>query len=225
MNRVKQLADAIDAFVVGCKSDNTWDAIKTCCILAGWNNLSGCLIPIKGAPPTNTNFVAGDYDRANGLQGGTGKFLNANYPSAASQQNSRHDAVYVTTAATASNSMYWTTQVDAPQTQVAVFGSDLLFRAWQGSNSTAAGQSAATGFIGASRTNSSAYTMRAGGLSFTGGGSGAVTHTATLSWFGRTNGGFVINGRMSFVSVGDGLNIMAFEARVQALLAAIGAAV
>jgi hypothetical protein len=70
---------AFNSFVVGCKADNTWDAIKASCILAGARTLAGALIPLKGIAPTNNNFVAADYDRKSGLKGNaSNKWINTN---------------------------------------------------------------------------------------------------------------------------------------------------
>ena len=60
---------AINDFVVGCKSDGIWNAIKASCILAGARTLDGALVPLVGGAPTNFNFTAVDYDRKTGLIG------------------------------------------------------------------------------------------------------------------------------------------------------------
>lgn len=52
---------AINSFVVGCKADGIWAAIKAACILAGARTLSGALVPLAGTAPTNFNFW-GDAD-------------------------------------------------------------------------------------------------------------------------------------------------------------------
>jgi hypothetical protein len=71
--------NAINSFVLGCKADGIWSAIKASCILAGARTLSGALVPLVGAAPTNNNFVSGDYNRKTGLIGnGTSKYLNSN---------------------------------------------------------------------------------------------------------------------------------------------------
>jgi hypothetical protein len=49
---------AINDFVVGCKQDKIWDAIKASCILAGARTLTGALTPLVGTAPTNFNFVS-----------------------------------------------------------------------------------------------------------------------------------------------------------------------
>ena len=74
------VVNAITDFVVGCKSDGIWDAIKASCILAGARTLNGALVPLVGTAPTNYNFW-GDADpnwadvslllRMNGADGGT----------------------------------------------------------------------------------------------------------------------------------------------------------
>ena len=73
--------DAINAFVVGCKADGIWNAIKASCILAGARTLNGVLVPLAGAAPTNNGFVGAgtDYNRKTGLLGnGSSKWLNSN---------------------------------------------------------------------------------------------------------------------------------------------------
>ena len=49
---------AINNFVVGCKQDGIWSAIKASCILAGARTLNGALVPLVGTAPTNNNFVS-----------------------------------------------------------------------------------------------------------------------------------------------------------------------
>lgn len=90
---------AINNFVVGCKSAGIWNAIKSCCILAGARTLQGALIPLVGAAPTNFNFVAGDYNRKTGLLGdGATKYLNTNRSNSEDPQDSKHIAVYTSTS-------------------------------------------------------------------------------------------------------------------------------
>jgi hypothetical protein len=67
---------AINDFIVGCKADGVWSAIKASCILAGARTLAGALVPLVGAAPTNYNFVSGDYNRKTGVIGnGTNKWI------------------------------------------------------------------------------------------------------------------------------------------------------
>jgi hypothetical protein len=81
---------AINDFVVGCKQDKIWDAIKASCILAGARTLNGALVPLAGTAPTNFNFVSGDYNRKTGLVGdGSSKYLNSNRNNNADPQDSQ----------------------------------------------------------------------------------------------------------------------------------------
>jgi hypothetical protein len=42
---------AIDNFVLGCKADGIWTAIKASCILSGARTLAGALVPLVGTAP------------------------------------------------------------------------------------------------------------------------------------------------------------------------------
>jgi hypothetical protein len=91
------VGDALNAFVVGCKADGIWSAIKASCILAGARTLPGALVPLVGMAPTNANFVPSDYNRKTGLKGdGTNKNITTNRLNNADPQNSKHIAVYRT---------------------------------------------------------------------------------------------------------------------------------
>jgi hypothetical protein len=71
--------EAINDFVIGCKDDGIWNAIKASCILAGARTLDGALVPLKGSAPTNFDFLPADYDRKTGLVGdGSTKYLLSN---------------------------------------------------------------------------------------------------------------------------------------------------
>jgi hypothetical protein len=92
---------AVNDFVVGCKADGIWAAIKASCILAGARTLTGALVPLVGAAPTSFNFVDGDYDRKTGLAGdGSTKYLDSNRSNSADGQNNQHVAVYQTVLGT-----------------------------------------------------------------------------------------------------------------------------
>jgi hypothetical protein len=89
---------AINNFVIGCKQDGIWTAIKASCILAGARTLAGALVPLVGTAPTNFNFVAGDYNRKTGLVGdGSTKYLNSNRAENQETGSNAHVSVFVTT--------------------------------------------------------------------------------------------------------------------------------
>jgi hypothetical protein len=99
---------AVDAFVRGCKADGIWSAIKASCLLAGPDDLTGALVPLVGAAPTNNGpFVSGDYDRTTGLIGDAStKYLDANRAGNADPQSNQHAAVYITSAQTGNTSLF-----------------------------------------------------------------------------------------------------------------------
>jgi hypothetical protein len=92
---------AINNFIVGCKSDGIWTAIKASCLLAGPKTLNGILVPLVGTAPTNINFISSDYNRKTGLKGdGSTKYLDSNRSNSADPQNSKHVSAYLTESPT-----------------------------------------------------------------------------------------------------------------------------
>jgi hypothetical protein len=101
------VGDAIDAFVVGCKADGIWAALKASCLLAGARTLSGALVPLVGTAPTPVSFVSGDYNRTTGLLGnGTTKFINSNRSNEADPRNSKHLCVFMSQHSTRDANRY-----------------------------------------------------------------------------------------------------------------------
>jgi hypothetical protein len=98
-----EVARAIDNFVLGCKADGIWNAIKASCILAGARTRLGALTPLVGTAPTSFNFVDGDYNRKTGLVGdGSTKYLDSNRNNNADPQDSKHLFSYFTQVVTTS---------------------------------------------------------------------------------------------------------------------------
>ena len=222
------VARAISDFVVGCKADGIWTAIKASCILAGARTLSGALTPLAGVSPTNVNFVSGDYDRKTGLVGnGSNKRVRSGYVNKADQQNNRHDAVFVQSASTVHLSRYYSSTTANPSNQMVVntTTNQLNVRSFT-SGDWNVNTAAATGFLGASRAVSNFYLIRANGATITtvnqvSGAPGAVE----LNWFAAAAGTTFSNGRLQFASAGYALDLALLEARVSTLITAIGAAI
>jgi hypothetical protein len=227
--------EAINTFVVGCKSDGIWSAIKASCILAGARTLDGALIPLVGTAPTNVNFVSGDYNRETGLKGNAStKYLDANRSDNSDPQNSYHASVYVTTAASAGDqhyigavgtggSVYSVIQRRTAGTLLAVSRSALADLFTFGSSST-------TGFIGTTRSGSTAYSYRAAGTTATKTSATSAAPVGINTYvFARNLQGTGANaygdGRISFYSVGESVNLALLDARVTQLMADIAAAI
>jgi hypothetical protein len=221
---------AINDFVVGCKRDGIWDAIKASCILAGARTLAGALTPLKGAAPTNNNFVSGDYDRETGLVGnGSTKYLDSNRAANADPQDNFHVAVY-SQGEPKINAIYigsgqfgvsGTTQLVSPT------GAGLTVRARsRNAGIDSLGTPDTGGLFGMSRASSASYSFRVSGV---GGTVSRVSETPVANdyFVFATNGAVIspVDNRLAFYSIGESLDLALLDTRVSALITAIGAAI
>ena len=217
---------AIHSFVKGCKNDGIWDAIKAACIMAGARTLAGALVPLVGTAPTNFNFVAGDYDRETGLMGdGSTKYLDSNRNNNADPQNSNHNAVYATTAS--ASAVYIGCGVSGGEAGVNNFGpvsGNLFCRNRSLSQFTLFGSANAIGLIGSSRSASSSYLLRASEANNTVSVASQAPYDGNVSVFGLSTY-LRANARLAFYSIGEALDLALLDARVTALVNAIGAAI
>jgi hypothetical protein len=222
MTQVKDLVDAYDAFIRGCKSDGTWTAIKASCIMAGWDGLAGALTPLVGTAPTNNNFVAGDYDRETGLVGdGTTKYLNCNRNNNADPQDNQHIA------------FSWTPDGASPvissDDSGGTNGMSLVNTANSRSRTATNTLYTATGsFLGISRSSASTFNIRYDGTTNASNiASATPTSSPILAYRNKTFGGSIVysSARLSFYSIGESLDLAKLDTRVSNLITAIGAAI
>ena len=216
---------AINDFVIGCKNDGIWDAIKASCILAGARTLNGALTPLVGTAPTNYNFVSGDYDRETGLVGdGSTKYLDSNRNNNADPQDSSHQAVFISTAHTlGSTGVYIGTTTANGASNIGQTAAPLIFFR----NRHIAGNDIAVvalNFAGHSRSTSSNYTMRANGANVIANLASDGLLNESLLIFARGAANFA-NGRLAFYSIGEALDLALLDTRVTTLINAIGAAI
>jgi hypothetical protein len=229
MSQVKDLVDAIDAFVKGTKADGTWNAVKASCIMAGWDNLNGALTPLVGEAPTNFNFVSGDYNRNTGLVGdGSTKYLDSNRNNNADPQNSKHISVYATSANTGSTNRAY---IGAGLTAAGAFhffrdGAvvSLVARSNQSTTFVFSGLGNSTGFIACNRSSSSLSTARAGSADVTSTLASETPLNQNIIVFGR-NLTASANARLAFYSIGESLDLAQLDTRVTSLINAIDAAI
>jgi len=219
--------DAYNAFVVGCKADGIWSAIKASCILAGARTLSGALVPLVGAAPTNSNFVAGDYNRKTGLVGdGSTKSLNSNRNNNADPQNSKHIAVYASTVDTRSAFRgYIGCQYNTGWTSIASDSSSYMtvwVNSWNSPLQTISNQA---GLLGASRNSSTTLTARSAGTTQTFTKSSQTPGADKIIVIASNAGGERSNARIAFYSIGEALDLALLDARVTALINAIAAVI
>ena len=209
---------AINNFVVGCKADGIWSAIKASCILAGARTLSGALVPLVGIAPTNFNFVSGDYNRKTGLVGnGTNKHLNSNRSMQSDPVNNQHVSVYLSTYA--ANTWLGGNTNLSPLFYTDVESSGLYCGT---SNSRVSIVTNTTGFVGVSRNSDAAFFARKAAATNS---STSVYTSKTMAanypvfaYWNGTNFGSYTSARLAFYSIGESLDLALLDARVTALI-------
>lgn len=221
------VATAFTDFIVGCKADGIWSAIKASCILAGARTLSGALVPLVGTAPTNNNFVSGDYDRETGLKGnGSTKYLNSNRAADADPQNNASIAIWVTTPAANVNYYY----LGALRTNPNVFSAIStnvgfsLRSAGLGPNTNPTG----TGLAGISQTASNSRNWRWAGATGSSNFGTAGTYNGNIFVYGMNLNGAISNrsnGRLAFYSIGEAINLALLDTRVSTLMTDLAAAI
>jgi hypothetical protein len=233
---------AINDFVVGCKDDGIWAAIKASCILAGARTLTGALTPLVGAAPTNFNFASGDYNRKTGLVGdGSTKYLNSNRAGNADPQDSYSMTVSISSISTTGAAGFYAGN-GGGGTGATNLGRGFIFevgeiehftRCRSTINSSASGavgaNPPATGLFGVSRSSSSEYTVRTGQANFTKTATSETPPSEKVFVYCRNNGSnspeFYTNTRINFYSIGESLDLALLDARVATLIADIDAAI
>lgn len=231
------VASAITNFVVGCKTDGTWDALKASCIMAGARTLAGALVPLRGAAPTNFNFVAGDYNRKTGLKGnGINKALSSNYTSLAASADSTHISAFVSEIVADGTYQiiaggYMGTDLDAFEVSQNSTGKIEGFVRKYLPFSTVA---ISTGFLAIQRSSSTSVQLRNGGQSYSTTASkpagtpgniriGVFARENNLS--GANNFNFRSKARLNFYSIGEAIDLALLDARLATLMNALAAAI
>jgi hypothetical protein len=232
----EEVKQAIHAFVVACKFDGTWAAIKASCILAGARTRLGALTPLVGTAPTSFNFTDGDYNRRTGLVGdGSTKYLDSGRNNNADPQDSAHQGVFVSDAPTldigrsyigAGGTANGTSSIFL---QTASPGS-IRFRSRTNTGLAYSGPTfATTGLIAHSRSVAAEVVARAGGANATLAGTSQVPHNGSVLVFGRNSNsntpGEYLNARLAFYSIGESLDLALLDARVTTLINAFAAAI
>ena len=228
---------AIDNFVLGCKTDGIWNAIKASCILAGARTLAGALIPLAGTAPTNNNFVSGDYNRKTGLKGnGTNKALCSNYLCSIASADSTHTSVFSSELVIDGSTQipvggYMGTALNAFEIQHGATGD---FNGYARANWPFSTLTITTGLFAVQRNSSTSVQLRARNQTYNATSSKAAGTLADirLGIFGRENYvsgpssfGFYCKSRLAFYSIGESLDLALLDARVTALVNALAVAI
>jgi hypothetical protein len=235
-NLEPRVAKAISDFIIGCKSDGIFSAIKSACILAGARTLNGALTPLVGTAPTNNGpFVSGDYTRGGstpGLRGnGSTKNLDSNRANNADPQDNKHVSLYITQQASIVNASCYMACGTSVVTGVTHFsivatGNRLVDRLnWGGSGAGANDTGTPLGLLGASRASFEDYELRLSGETSTRVPDSQTPDTNNIFVFSRNSGANASDPRIAFYSIGESLDLALLDARVSALITAIGAAI
>jgi len=209
---------AINDFVVGCKNDGIWNAIKASCILAGARTLTGALVPLVGAAPTRSGTEGGwSYDRKTGLTGnGTNNFIDSNRNNNADPQDSNHNAVYQTVGGAGQRI----------GSNLLATGNNAIANTNHSNRTSTVGTfTAANGLIAHSRSSSADYTFRNNASSSTITQASQTPENANIrlfQFFGATGFG---THRLAFYSIGESLDLALLDARATALINAFDAAI
>jgi len=227
---------AIDNFVLGCKEDGIWSAIKASCILSGARTLAGALVPLAGTAPTNVGglFVSGDYDRKTGLVGdGSTKYLDSSYSTFG--LNSVHLSISISagTGLGAYMGVVYASNNCAVQLSRHPQKDNRasILRTANISANVFAGASGATlGFVGGSKTQAGLHSHRSGATTISRSETTLSEPSASNIYvFNRNSGGpsfYAPSGhRFAFYSIGESLNLALLDTRVTDLINAFAAAI
>jgi len=237
---------AINNFIDGCKSDGIWDAIKSCCILAGARTLNGALVPLKGTAPTSFFFTSSDYSRSTGLlSDGTTKYLNSNRAHNTDPQNNFHLSVYHHSNTIPLNATYY--YLIGARSPTTCLSHIAFFKGTSGALGMGAGartsqsqiftpygtSSHVAGIYGVTKNSTSQHTLHyplttsPASSSFTFSSVASVTPDATTNYlvFGRANLSNSLSegapARIAFYSIGEYLDMTLLKARVNTLISAL----
>ena len=226
------VATAFTDFIVGCKTDGIWSALKASCILAGAKTLAGALVPLVGSSPTNNNFVSGDYNRKTGLKGnGSTKYLNANRSANDDSQNNTHISAYQKEAFSGVRSLIGLAQNSPYHATLILTNGAVYYPRGQSSTGSMTNQGGGNtvGLFGASRSSGSSYQAKSGTGSVN---TINVTSSATIGYnyyvFATNSAGTLASpfgGRLSFYSIGEHLDLTALNSRVSTLMTDLAAAI
>jgi hypothetical protein len=211
---------AINDFVIGCKQDGIWTAIKASCILAGARTRLGALTPLVGTAPTPFGFVDANYDRKTGLVGdGSTKYLDSSRACDADGQNNVHVSLWHTTRET-NTSRYLGGALGGVTLELMGFSTGFGVRC-QSSSLFFIGSSSGSlpGFIGVSRSSSEGFTWRdnkSGGTQLN--TSTGVSAGNYFIYRSNSTTSASTNERLAFYSIGESLDLALLDARVTDLI-------
>jgi hypothetical protein len=215
---------AINDFVLGCKADGIWNAIKAACFLSGPRTLTGALIPLVGAAPTNVNFVSGDYVAKTGLKGNGAKSLTANRFNSEDPQNSNHNAVYITELGATNGTALMGSGFSGAGSNTLERSSIDATNSRNRSGSNGSKSEFGVGLIGMSRSTASQYVLRSVGTDQVINITSDTPNTQAVQVYRRGGVFGISDDRLAFYSIGESLNLAQLDSRLTTYMTAINAA-
>jgi len=215
---------AINNFVIGCKQDGIWTAIKASCILAGARTLAGALVPLVGTAPTNVGpFASGDYNRKTGLIGdGNTKYLNSNRDNNADPQDNSHMALYSAVSWPERNGFYFAGMGAASSGASSLRSITGVMRFLIKSTSASLGRNFTRnpGFVGMARFNPTEFQSRLDSQMqvFSSNSVSAIPGPISIFTDSSIPTSGVTNARLAFYSIGESLDLARLDARVTDLI-------
>ena len=213
---------AINNFVIGCKQDGIWTAIKASCILSGARTLAGALQPLVGTAPTNNGFIGigTDYVRKTGLVGdGSTKYLDSNRNNNADPQNNNHNAVFASViSATSGTFIAGNTNPTGGMNFITGGQSNEFFTRNRSVTGTGQGAFPLPGLLAHSRGSSVSYSVRFNNSSATVNITSDTTEAGNVKVFRRDAGLLYGAHRLAFYSIGESLDLARLDARVTDLI-------
>jgi hypothetical protein len=201
--------------------------IKAAPIMAGARTLAGALVPLVGAAPTRFGTEGGwSYNRKTGTAGnGTDNYLNSNRANNADPQNSKHLSVHVSTQTSTQNLTLIGQAIAIGSSHLTVNAAftPVSYAARVNGPGVANIGTLATGFVGLNRSTSTGFVIRSNGATSAELASVSTTPASgNILVFGGIN---IYDGRLSFYSIGESINLTQLDSRLTTLMNAIAAAI
>jgi len=221
------IKSAIETFIVGCKTDGNWSAIRASYLLCCARTLTGALIPLVGPDATSVGFVSGNYNRKTGLLCGTGRYLRTGIADDSLPQDNFHMSLFGSFVnagiTTAQAGVYIASAYSSVLYQV----TNLLYAI---NRRTITAQGALTPaspcFLGSSRSTSTGYTIRGNQVTFSATATSVTPSSLEHIACGVNNNGTLTGTSASnimFYSLGTAVDLVALESRLLTLKTAIDA--
>jgi hypothetical protein len=227
---------AIDNFVLGCKADGIWSAIKASCILAGARTLAGALVPLVGTAPTRYG-TEGDwnYNRKTGLKGnGTNNYVDSNRLGTEDGTTNTHFSVYLSAITAGETSVYSGIRRNSPlflRSIVQAGSADTRFSC-NSSSQTPGGVTpapVAPAFFGVACSATNTVRARNQNRSFEVTLGSLASPSFNHYVFTQNTDNAAVTGattaRLAFYSIGESLDLTLLDARVTDLINAFAAAI